>query len=293
MSAALAAEERSAGREFLFTERDFNRIRKLIHARAGISLADTKEQMVYSRIARRLRTLRIRSFRDYLDWLEEQDDEAEEWQAFTNALTTNLTSFFREAHHFDALNKFLKAQPRGRPVRIWCTAASTGEEPYSLAITACEAYGTLTPPVSILASDIDTQVLSIAERGVYPMERIERLSAERRKKFFLKGHGANAGSCRVVEPLRRLLTFRQINLLEPRYPVHGPFDVIFCRNVMIYFDKKTQLEVLRRLIHLLAQDGLFFAGHSESFFHASDLIRSVGRTIYRRADSGAGRPGGH
>lgn len=282
MNAVLATEERGAARDFVFTERDFNRIRKLIHARAGISLADSKEEMVYSRIARRLRALDLHSFRGYLDWLEEQDD-ADEWQAFTNALTTNLTSFFREAHHFDALNRFLKTQPPGKRVRIWCAAASTGEEPYSLAITACEAYASLTPPVSILATDIDTNVLATAERGVYAMDRIERLSAERRKRFFLKGHGRNAGSCRVIEPLRKLLTFRQLNLLDPHYPMRGQFDAIFCRNVMIYFDKKTQLEVLRRLVHLLTPDGLFFAGHSESFFHASDLIRSVGRTIYCRA----------
>ena len=268
-------------REFDFTGRDFERIRKLIHGRAGIALADSKEEMVYSRVARRLRSLGLDSFRGYLDQLERGNDD-EEWQAFTNALTTNLTSFFREAHHFTALRRLLESRPRGHKARIWCAAASTGEEPYSLAITACEAHGSMTPPVAILATDIDTQVLATAERGVYPLERIEKLSDEQRKRFFLKGAGSAAGHCRVVEPLRQLLTFRPLNLLDARYPMRGPFDAIFCRNVMIYFDKPTQLVVLQRMMPLLSDDGLFFAGHSESFFHAGDLIQSVGRTIYKR-----------
>ncbi|MDZ4077918.1 MULTISPECIES: CheR family methyltransferase [Hydrocarboniphaga] len=271
-------------REFDFTVRDFERIRKLIHGRAGIALADSKEEMVYSRIARRLRSLGLDSFGDYLDRLERGGD-ADEWQAFTNALTTNLTSFFREAHHFDVLRELLAQRPRGHRARIWCAAASTGEEPYSLAITACEAHATLAPPVDILATDIDTQVLATAERGVYPVERIDKLSESRRKRFFLKGKGSAEGLCRVAPPLRELLTFRPLNLLDAAYPMRGPFDAIFCRNVMIYFDKPTQLAVLQRMVPLLARDGLLFAGHSESFFHAGDLIRPVGRTIYRRADA--------
>lgn len=271
-------------RDFVFTARDFERVRKLIYAKAGIALADSKEEMVYSRLARRLRALRLDSFKFYLDSLEAGGTEAE-WQEFTNALTTNLTAFFREAHHFDALREQLAKMPPGRTARIWCAAASTGEEPYSLAITACEAFNSLTPPVAILATDIDTNVLATAERGVYPLDRIEKLDVARRKRFFLRGAGATAGQCRVVEPLRKLLTFRQLNLLDARFPMKGPFDAIFCRNVMIYFDKPTQLAVLRRMVPLLARDGQFFAGHSESFFHAGDVIRSVGRTIYRRADS--------
>jgi len=262
MSALDAVAE---SRDFVFTARDFERVRKLIHAKAGIALADSKEEMVYSRIARRLRALRLDSFKTYLDQLEDGGTEAE-WQEFTNALTTNLTSFFRESHHFDALREFLEKRPRGTPARIWCAAASTGEEPYSLAITACEAYDTLTPPVAILATDIDTNVLATAERGVYALDRIDKLAVERKRRFFLKGAGAAAGQCRVVEPLRKLLTFRPLNLLDASYPMKGPFDAIFCRNVMIYFDKPTQLAVLRRMVPLLSADGLFFAGHSESFF---------------------------
>jgi chemotaxis protein methyltransferase CheR len=272
------------GRDFNFTARDFERVRKLIYGKAGIALAESKEEMVYSRLARRLRALKLDSFKAYLDALEAGGTEAE-WQEFTNALTTNLTSFFREAHHFEALKEFLQKLPRGRQARIWCSAASTGEEPYSLAITACEAYGTLSPPVAILATDIDTQVLATAERGVYPLDRIEKLSLERKKKFFLKGAGATAGQCRAVEPLRQLLIFRPLNLLDARYPMQGPFDAIFCRNVMIYFDKPTQLAILKKMMPLLSREGLFFAGHSESFFHAADVIRSIGRTIYMRPDA--------
>lgn len=269
-------------RDFVFTARDFERVRKLIYGKAGIALAESKEEMVYSRLARRLRALRLDSFKTYLDGLEAGGSE-QEWQDFTNALTTNLTSFFREAHHFDALRDFLRQQPRDRQVRIWCSAASTGEEPYSLAITACEAYDSLTPPVAILSTDIDTNVLATAERGVYPLDRIEKMSLERKRRFFQKGQGSTAGQCRVVEPLRKLLTFRQLNLLDARYPMKGPFDAIFCRNVMIYFDKPTQLSVLKKMVPLLSHDGLFFAGHSESFFHAADVIQPIGRTIYKRS----------
>ncbi len=274
-------------RDFAFTARDFDRVRKLIYGKAGIALAESKEEMVYSRLARRLRALKIDSFKAYLDGLE-QDGTEQEWQEFTNALTTNLTSFFREAHHFDALREMLQKLPRGQRATIWCAAASTGEEPYSLAITACEAFDSLNPPVTILATDIDTNVLATAERAIYPVDRIEKLSLERKKRFFQRGTGSVAGQCRVIEPLRKLLTFRQLNLLDTSYPVRGPFDAIFCRNVMIYFDKPTQSAILRRMMPLLSRDGLFFAGHSESFFHAGDVIRPVGRTIYRRADA----PGG-
>lgn len=268
-------------REFHFTLDDFNRVRKLIYDKAGISLAPIKQDMVYSRLARRLRALRLATFAEYLAVLESGDEE--EWEIFVNSLTTNLTSFFREAHHFDILRKHLQAISH-RPLRIWCSAASTGEEPYSLAITACETFNTLTPPVEILASDIDTNVLATAKRAVYPIERVERMSPERLQRFFLKGAGAQAGYVRVRPELQKLLTFTRINLLDPRWPVAEGLDALFCRNVMIYFDKPTQYRILKRFVPLLRTDGLLFAGHSESFLHASDLFRSLGRTVYERTD---------
>ncbi len=268
-------------REFHFTQADFERIRKLIHQQAGISLAPIKQDMVYSRLARRLRALGLATFAEYLSLLETGDPQ--EWETFVNSLTTNLTSFFREAHHFDILRKHLQAAHH-RPLRIWCSAASTGEEPYSLAITACETFDTLSPSVEILASDIDTNVLATAQRGVYPMERVERLSAERLQRFFLKGSGAQVGYARMRPELQRLITFTRINLLDPRWPVRESLDVIFCRNVMIYFDKPTQYQILKRFMPLLRPEGLLFAGHSESFLHAADLFHSLGRTVYERAD---------
>lgn len=277
------AAEAAETREFDFTKRDFDRVCKLIHGRAGIALSESKRDMVYSRLARRLRALDLESFAVYLDQLEAGND-GEEWQAFTNALTTNLTSFFREPHHFEKLAEFLEERRDRARIAIWCAAASTGEEPYSLAMTVVETLGSsVAKRVKILATDIDTNVLATAERGVYSLERLEKMEPERKRRFFRRGVGANDGFVRVTEELRELLTFKPLNLLDARYPMRGPFDAVFCRNVMIYFDKPTQREVLGRIVPLIAPDGLFFAGHSESFFHATDLITSCGRTIYRPA----------
>ncbi|HZP13882.1 MAG TPA: CheR family methyltransferase [Nevskiaceae bacterium] len=268
------------GREFAYTRRDFERVCALIRQRAGIALAPGKEDMVYGRLARRLRHHGLQSFADYLDLLANAGEE--EWTAFTNALTTNLTSFFREAHHFKVLKEHLQ-QCGDRRVLLWCAASSTGEEPYSMAMTLCEHFGSLRPNAAILATDIDTNVLDVGARGVYPIERLEKMSDERKRKFFRRGRGAQEGYCKVIDELRSLITFRQLNLLDRHWGLRGPFDAIFCRNVMIYFDKPTQYQILQKMLPLLTQDGLFFAGHSESFFHATDLITSIGHTVYVRA----------
>ncbi|WP_434031265.1 CheR family methyltransferase [[Pseudomonas] boreopolis] len=270
-------------REFEFADRDFRRVCDLIHQRAGIALAPAKRDMVYGRLSRRLRALGLRSFRDYLDRLEASGEGDEEWQSFTNALTTNLTSFFREPHHFDKLHEELRRRAGQAPLKLWSCAASTGEEPYSIAITACEAFGTLAPPVRILATDVDTQVLETASRGIYPLERIASLDIAVKRKYFQRGTGPNEGKCRVVPALRQLVEFRQLNLLAPRYDAGGPFAALFCRNVMIYFDKPTQRAILSRLVTHLGDDGLLYTGHSENYLHASDLIQPCGRTLYRRA----------
>jgi chemotaxis protein methyltransferase CheR len=269
-------------RQFSFTQRDFERTRRMIYARAGISLGPSKVNMVYSRLSRRLRALGLASVGNYLDLLE--DDEASgEWQSFTNALTTNLTSFFRENHHFEILREHLASRASAGPARIWCAAASTGEEPYSIAMTAVDTWKSLTPPVSILATDVDTQVLATARAGVYPLERIESLERGRQRRFFRRGTGTSEGSCRVADELRPLVRFECLNLLDPVWPIRAPLDAIFCRNVMIYFDEATQREILERFVPLLAPDGLLFTGHSESLLRASDLFRSCGRTVYRLA----------
>ena len=268
-------------KEFDFTRADFERVRALIYRRAGISLADSKQEMVYSRLARRLRATGIHSFGKYLDDLE-AGRLGEEFEAFTNALTTNLTSFFREAHHFPLLADHVQLL-RGRdsaPLTIWCSASSTGEEPYSIAMTLCEAFNTLTPPVQIVATDIDTNVLATASEGMYGLDRVEKMSPERLKRFFLRGKGRHEGMVRVRPELRQLVTFRQLNLLSDSWPVNGQFDAIFCRNVMIYFDKETQRKILARFVPLMKPHALLFAGHSENFLYVSDSLRLRGKTVY-------------
>ncbi|MHB1188882.1 CheR family methyltransferase [Thiobacillus sp.] len=262
---------------FEFTPRDFARVRTLIYKQAGISLSESKQEMVYSRLARRLRARKMNTFEEYLDDLESGRNSGE-WEAFTNALTTNLTSFFREAHHFPILAEHVKKVKA--PLSIWCSAASTGEEPYTIAMTVCEAFGTLTPPVSIVATDIDTNVLETASNGVYPIDRIEKMAQDRVKRFFQRGKGDSAGLVRVRPELRQLITFRPLNLLASSWPVSGPFDVVFCRNVMIYFDKPTQGRILERFVPLMKPEGLLFAGHSENFMYASDAFKLRGKTVY-------------
>lgn len=273
----LRQEKHVEDREFDFTPHDFARVRKLIYQHAGISLSEAKSDMVYSRIGRRIRTVGYDSFKGYLDNLESQNNP-DEWEAFTNALTTNLTAFFREEHHFPILAEHLVKLKK--PIRIWCSAASTGEEPYTIAMTVCEAFGTMKPPVEIIATDIDTNVLATAARGVYPYERVSKLSDERRKHFFQKGTGAHEGSVRVRNELRSLITFQQLNLLNDQWALKEPFDAIFCRNVMIYFDKPTQSKVLSQFVPLMKPHALLFAGHSENFLYVSNAFHLRGKTVY-------------
>jgi chemotaxis protein methyltransferase CheR len=276
----------AAGREYAFTRRDFERVRTLIYSLAGISLNPGKENMVYSRLSRRLRALRIGSFATYLDRLE--SDAAfvrAERQEFVNALTTNLTSFFREPHHFPLLAEFLRAQAPGAPLRLWCAAASTGEEPYSIAITLIDALGASTS-ARLLATDIDTSVLATAARGVYRLEAAQHCGDARLKRFFLRGTGANEGQARVKPEVARRVAFAQLNLLDDDWPVLRDFapqlDAVFCRNVMIYFDKPTQRRVLERIARVLRPGGLLFAGHSENLTDSGALFALRGRTVYER-----------
>ena len=262
---------------FDFTPRDFARVRALIYRQAGISLSEGKQEMVYSRLARRLRAKGMSSFGEYLDCLESGIDSGE-WEAFTNALTTNLTSFFREAHHFPILSEHVLSMQGS--LSVWCSASSTGEEPYSIAMTVCEAFGTLTPPVSIIATDIDTNVLETAANGIYPIDRLDKMTPDRVKRFFLRGKAQREGLVRVRPELRKLITFKPLNLLASSWPLSSAFDVIFCRNVMIYFDKPTQSHILSRFAPLLKPEGLLFAGHSENFMHVSDVFKLRGKTVY-------------
>jgi chemotaxis protein methyltransferase CheR len=249
-------------------------------------LSDAKEDMVYSRLARRLRATGIRSFSDYLKFLRSGHEE--EWEAFVNSLTTNLTDFFREAHHFHILKDFLKTR-KDRPITIWCSASSTGEEPYSIAMTAVESFGGYHAPVKVLASDLDTNVLKKGRDGIYPLERLQKLNTAQKKQFFLRGTGDNADMVRAKAELRAMVDYFQLNLLDERYPIREPLDAIFCRNVMIYFDKPTQYNILKKMKPLLKADGLLFVGHSEALYHAADLFRLRGQTVYEHAGHAQGQ----
>ena len=279
----LASASLSGGdAEFSFRPADFERARALIYKKAGISLHSGKQAMVYSRLSRRLRELGLDSVRDYLDRLEalRGDAAGPEWQEFINCLTTNLTAFFREEHHFPILAAELAARAR-EPLRIWCNAASTGEEPYSLAMTVIESLGP-TANVRIVCTDIDTNVLARAERGVYGAGA-KGLDAARLQRHFLRGSGANAGSIMVRPELRRLVEFKTCNLTDATWSLGAPFDIVFCRNVMIYFDAPTQRAVLERLHRVVRPGALLFAGHSENFNDSSDLFKLRARTVYERA----------
>lgn len=256
------------------SDADFERVRGLIGKYAGIALAPVKRDLVYARLAKRLRALKIGSFAEYIDLVEGDPAEGER---FVNALTTNLTSFFREPHHFEMLAEMFKTKLRG-DVRIWSAACSTGEEPYTIAMTAFEAHAE--GRTVIVASDIDTTVLDRALKGVYGADHVAQLSRARLERFFERGIGSNAGHVRVRNEVKALVRFERSNLLDVAWPVQGPLDVIFCRNVMIYFDHSTQRRILERMRSLLRPDGILFTGHSEVLFRVGDLFATVGKTAY-------------
>lgn len=267
------------GREFAWTQADFSRVQSLIYQRAGISLHDGKHAMVYSRLSRRLRETGHQTFRDYLTWLESHDGP--EWQEFVNALTTNLTSFFREQHHFDILAEHLKTKPASTAWRVWCNAASTGEEPYSIVMTAMDALGSQSN-FKLWASDIDSKVLATAARGVYRLDGLKGIDSARLQRFFMRGKGANEGMIRVKPELQRMIEFLSVNLIRDDWPFREPFDIVFCRNVMIYFDAATQRSVLERIHRVMKPGGLLFVGHSENFNESRDLFVLRGKTVYER-----------
>ncbi|MDP4528504.1 CheR family methyltransferase [Alkalimonas delamerensis] len=265
-------------REFAYSKADFDAVRKQLHLLTGIRLADSKDSMVYSRLVRRIRALRLSGFAAYLTYLDKHPEETEQ---FINALTTNLTSFFREPHHFEVLSTYLKKHPG--QINIWCAASSTGEEPYSIAMVVAETFGRFDAPVQIIATDIDSQVLQKAQAGIYRADRLQGLDERRCKQFFFRGKGSQTGFVKVVPELQKMVQFRQLNLLDAKWHIRGPFDLIFCRNVMIYFDKPTQLKLLERMVRLLTPSGLYIAGHSENFAQATHLVKAIGQTTYRPA----------
>lgn len=271
-------------REFAMNDDDFHFIVRLIAERAGIALSEVKRNLVYSRLARRLRTLKLDSFSAYCRLLE--NDDGSELEQFVNALTTNLTSFFREPKHFEYLSQTLlpalRQAPPGQPLRIWSAGCSTGEEPYTLAMTLEE-----TLPghenARILATDLDSSVIARASTGIYDAERVQALPGNTLKRWFQRGSGEHDGKVRVRPEIRERVTFRQLNLIEP-WPMRNPFDVIFCRNVVIYFDRDTQRKLFDRFADQLRPGGHLFLGHSETLHKVSDRFRLLGNTIYQRVE---------
>jgi chemotaxis protein methyltransferase CheR len=268
-------------REFSFSERDFRFIQRLLYERSGIMIADVKQDMVYGRLARRLRQLKLPSFSDYCHYLSENQTEE---QYFLNALTTNLTAFFRENHHFEYIQRTLMPElllkKTERSVRIWSAGCSTGEEPYSIAMTFVDLVRRGWH-VQILATDIDSDVLQKAATGVYPLERLESIPQQYLKRYFLRGQASNQGMARLCQEIRDMISFRQLNLMGD-WPMRHSFDVIFCRNVIIYFDKPTQRTLVDRYAEQLVADGRLFLGHSESLHCVSDRFRSLGQTMYQK-----------
>ncbi len=272
-------------REFIFTTRDFNDIRELVSHNTGIVLSDAKQDMVYSRLAKRLRKLGLKSFKDYCALIKSENND--EIGHFVNAVTTNLTSFFRENHHFEYLKntllpKLLAEKTGNKQLRIWSSGCSTGEEPYSIAMVVKEVLESYPGyDVKLLATDLDTNVLDTACCGIYSENRVNGISKERLKRWFLRGKDNSAGKVKVSSELQDIITFRQLNLMN-EWPMRGPFDIIFCRNVVIYFDKPTQRLLFDRFADILSPGGHLFIGHSETLYKVTDRFELIGNTIYRK-----------
>jgi len=272
-------------REFEFTEETFEHIRLLVKSHTGIVLADGKQDMVYGRLTRRLRVLNLPDFDSYLAIIEREDEE--ELIHLVNAITTNLTSFFREEHHFGYLKStvfpsLLEKNAATRRIRIWSAGCSTGEEPYSLAMTVREFFADHHGwDVKIIATDLDSNVVTKAEKGVYDKTRVDGVSPEYKKRWMKRGKGDKSELVKMKGELQELITFKQLNLLH-HWPIKGPIDIVFCRNVVIYFDKDTQRTLFGRYADVLSNDGYLFVGHSENMFNVCDRFESLGHTIYQR-----------
>ncbi len=269
------------GNEFELSEATFSKIQALLKQRSGIDVGSSKRMLVYGRLVRRLRALSLHNFQDYLALID--DPQSPEAGNFLNALTTNVTELFRESHHFDFLATRVvpEVRARAKKLRVWSAGCSTGEEPYSIAITLANVEALSDWDTKLLATDIDSDVLARAERGVYPLEKVEKLKPAARR-YFQRGTGTNSGLSRVSREMRELIRFRQLNLLGP-WPMNGQFDVIFCRNVVIYFDTPTRERLVSRFAAQLCDGGYLFMGHSESLTAGSSKkLEPCGKTTYRR-----------
>ena len=269
-------------REFPMSQQNFDQVKDIAYRLTGIKLTDHKKNMIYSRLARRIRQRRLGSFDEYCRLLDLPGND--ETTDFVNAITTNLTSFFRENHHFEHLTskvfpELIRKNAASRRIRIWSAGCSTGEEPYSIAICAKEHLPVGSWDIKLLATDLDTNVVAHGKRGVYGYDRVDGMDEARVRKWFLRD--ANGEEVRVKRGVQDLITFKPLNLLG-EWPMKGPFDVIFCRNVVIYFDKETQKVLFDRYADMLAPGGYLYIGHSENLHKVCNRFESLGKTIYRK-----------
>ncbi|HET6552637.1 MAG TPA: protein-glutamate O-methyltransferase [Dyella sp.] len=269
------------------SDSDFNFLRNFVYEHCGISLGEHKRQLVQGRLVRRLRSLKLRDFGAYCELLRR--DPQGELGELASAISTNVTAFFRESHHFDLLAdellpRWIAEKKHGGRLRIWSAGCATGEEPYTLAMVLAEAlekHGGNGLDAKILATDLSPQALETASKGIYPIDRLDGVSAERRRRWFLRGEGEYNELACVHSRLRELVSILPLNLLHD-WPMQGPFDAIFCRNVVIYFDKPTKQRLFQRYGGLLPEGGYLFLGHSESMYGLNDNFDLIGRTVYRK-----------
>ena len=276
-------------REFELSDRDYAYISKFVYERAGIVLSDHKRDMVYARLARRLRVLGLTSFSEYCGLIKGPKGDGE-IGFMINAVTTNLTKFFRESHHFDHMRETLLPQvrqdaqaKRKKRLRIWSAGCSSGEEPYTIAMVLCDVMSDLDLwDARVLATDLDTNMLATASAGIYDAKRVEGMPVEYRKRFCIRSGTIDDRRYKMNESVRRLIAFKHLNLLTD-WPMRGPFDAIFCRNVMIYFDNPTKSRLIERFAALLSPGGWLYVGHAESLRAEATMFQSIGQSIYRKA----------
>ncbi len=272
----------------IYTELDndlFVAFKEIVYREASIKLSEQKKALLQARLSKRLRALGLETYQDYHRYLME--NYATESIEFINAITTNKTEFFRERRHFDYMKEYClpEFESLGKnELRIWSAACSTGEEPYTIAITVSEYFeNRKSMNIKILATDIDTNVIEKGSVGLYSLDQVKDIELPLLKKYFMRGTGENEGLFMVKDPLKSMINFRRMNLLGSVYPMKKKFDIIFCRNVIIYFDKPTQKELFERLYNYLDDDGYLFIGHSENITGISTRFALIGHTIYRKS----------
>lgn len=273
------------GREFEFNDSDFSAIKSAIYDKSGINLTDNKKSMVYARLSKRIRQLNLNTFAEYVSFLSTSSDEK---LLLVDMLTTNVTSFFRENHHFqevkDNIDELRKVGQLPETLTIWSAGCSSGQEPYSIAITLNQHFGK-NSGFKIHATDISPEILGKAQRGVYDINEVKNIDQALLKKYFMKGGGQNSNRAKVKDFLKDNIQFSILNLMEPIH-FDCQFDVIFCRNVIIYFDKETKVELLKKYHALLKPNGLLMLGHSENIFGVESYFKSCGKTVFRKVQPG-------